>query len=90
MIGSLNLKTLRWSALAAGLGIGWFEYRSHVKNEKQHAIEHKYHQQQVLIEDAKAAYARSKEPLQPPTESPSLTLDADNLEAYLARLEKGA
>ncbi|WBW75182.1 F1-FO ATP synthase subunit E [Schizosaccharomyces osmophilus] len=89
MIGSLNMKTLRWSALAAGLGIGWFEYRSHAKCEKQHAIEHQYHQQQLLIEDAKAAYARSKQPVRPPTESP-LTLDEDNVEAYLTQLEKSA
>ncbi|CAB53721.3 ATP synthase subunit e, mitochondrial [Schizosaccharomyces pombe] len=90
-MNSINVKTLRWSALVLGLGAGMYEHRSHIQCQKQKEIDENYHRQESLIESAKIAYLNTKNT--PPKEDsmlPNLKKDSEDfdMDEFVKELEK--
>lgn len=56
------LQVLRWSALAAGLFYGFSHQRAITATQKAEHEKHHYEKKQKLIEQAKAEYAKQKNP----------------------------
>ncbi len=55
-------QVLRWSALAAGLFYGFSHQRTIYATQKADHSKHEYEKKQKLIEQAKAEYAKQKNP----------------------------
>ncbi|KAJ2971290.1 hypothetical protein NQ176_g7766 [Zarea fungicola] len=59
---STGVNVLRWSALAAGVFYGFSHQRTITAGQKANHSKHEYEKKQKLIDEAKAEYAKQKNP----------------------------
>ncbi|KAF2790879.1 hypothetical protein K505DRAFT_281781 [Melanomma pulvis-pyrius CBS 109.77] len=72
MSTSVGLNVLRWSALGFGVFYGIYHQSSISSRDKLARAKHEFEQQQSLIQQAKAEWARSH-----PSEAPTSSAKAD-------------
>ncbi|PHH67225.1 hypothetical protein CDD81_2994 [Ophiocordyceps australis] len=63
-MSSTGVNVLRWSALAVGLFYGFSHQRTITAKQKAQHQKHEYQHKQMLIEQAKAEYAKKINPKQ--------------------------
>ncbi|KAI1375510.1 ATP synthase subunit E [Hypoxylon crocopeplum] len=85
-----GVNVLRYSALAFGVFYGFTHQRSITAAQKAATARHEYEHKQQLIEQARAEYAKSKNPTPPSLEKSALDQDPMDpkfdLEAYFNAL----
>lgn len=75
---------LRYSALCLGVFYGFYHQRSITAAQRTSAAQHEYERKQKLIDEAKAAYAKSKkQPASAAPAAPKSTGSGDELGEYL-------
>ncbi|AEO70115.1 1a8c9fb9-5724-4bdb-8978-1a1f2c0b1404 [Thermothielavioides terrestris] len=93
MSSKSGVNVLRYSALGLGIFYGFYHQRSITASQKAAAAQREYEHKQELINKAKEAYAKSKQPATP-SASATTGLDQDpmspdfDLEAYFEALMK--
>ncbi|KAK2073565.1 hypothetical protein P8C59_007842 [Phyllachora maydis] len=86
MSASPGVNVLRYSALGLGLFYGFYHQRSITSRQKIEATKRDYEHKQQLIQQAKEAFAKSKEPSNSLNQDP---MDPKfDLEAYFEGLMK--
>ncbi|KAI1456945.1 ATP synthase subunit E [Annulohypoxylon moriforme] len=92
MSSTSGVNVLRYSALALGVFYGFTHQRSISASQRTAAARKEYEHKQHLIEQAKAEYAKSKNPALQTTEKSALDQDPMDpkfdLEAYFNALAK--
>ncbi|CEG72608.1 hypothetical protein RMATCC62417_08139 [Rhizopus microsporus] len=94
MVNSAVANVGRWSALAFGLFYGYTHNISLQKQAEQKKIEAEYHRKELLIEQARIAYAKQHASSTAAAATPitTATIDVDSpdfdLEKYLSQFEK--
>jgi len=68
----LGLQVLRWSALAVGVFYGFSHQRTITTTQRAAHEQHEYEQKQKLIDQAKAEFAKQKNP-QPASQSDGMS-----------------
>ncbi|KAG1457639.1 hypothetical protein G6F56_006567 [Rhizopus delemar] len=86
MVNSAVANVGRWSALAFGLFYGYTHNISLQKQAEQKKIEAEYHRKELLIEQARLAYAKQHVPS---TSTASVDIDSPDfdLEKFVKELE---
>ncbi|GAN04363.1 mitochondrial F0 subunit E [Mucor ambiguus] len=91
MVNSAVANVGRWSALAFGLFYGYTHNISLQKQAEQKKVESEYHRKELLIEQARLAYAKKQSGV---TEAPAKAVEFDiedpkfDLEKYIEQYEK--
>ncbi|KAJ4163235.1 hypothetical protein LMH87_004976 [Akanthomyces muscarius] len=89
-MASTGVNVLRWSALAAGLFYGFSHQRTIYATQKADHSKHEYEKKQKLIEQAKAEYAKQKNPA--PASADNVVTDVNSpqfdLEKFLVKVAK--
>ncbi|UNI14721.1 F1F0 ATP synthase subunit e, mitochondrial [Purpureocillium takamizusanense] len=89
-MSSTGVNVLRWSALAVGVFYGFSHQRTITTTQRAAHEQHEYEQKQKLIDQAKAEFAKQKNP-QPASQSDVIT-DVNSpkfdLEKYLLQVAK--
>ncbi|KAI8390208.1 ATP synthase E chain-domain-containing protein [Blakeslea trispora] len=91
MVNSAVANVGRWSALAFGLFYGYTHNISLQKQAEQKKVENEYHRKELLIEQARIAYAK-KQTAQSVPAATAVTFDIESpdfdLEKYIEHIEK--
>ncbi|KAL2131150.1 hypothetical protein VTI74DRAFT_5461 [Chaetomium olivicolor] len=94
MSSKSGVNVLRYSALGLGIFYGFYHQRTITAAQKAAEAQREYQRQQELINKAKEAYAKSKQPAAAASASATTGLDQDpmspnfDLEAYFEALMK--
>ncbi|CAH0016183.1 unnamed protein product [Clonostachys rhizophaga] len=95
-MASTGVNVLRWSALAVGVFYGFSHQRSITAAQRAQHDQHEYQEKQKKIDQAKAEYAKQKNPAPasssdgmsaPVLENPSLGVPFERLEGPRAQFE---
>ncbi|KAG2210858.1 hypothetical protein INT47_000012 [Mucor saturninus] len=91
MVNSAVANVGRWSALAFGLFYGYTHNISLQKQAEQKKVESEYHRKELLIEQARLAYAKKQSGVVD-TPASTVTFDVESpdfdLEKFVAQYEK--
>ncbi|EIE78474.1 hypothetical protein RO3G_03178 [Rhizopus delemar RA 99-880] len=90
MVNSAVANVGRWSALAYGLFYGYTHNISLQKQAEQKKIEAEYHRKELLIEQARLAYAKQNAASTTAVTTASVDVDSPefDLEKFISQLEK--
>lgn len=90
MVNSAVANVGRWSALAYGLFYGYTHNISLQKQAEQKKIEAEYHRKELLIEQARLAYAKQNAASTTAATTTSVDVDSPefDLEKFISQLEK--
>ncbi|KAK3185390.1 F1F0 ATP synthase subunit e, mitochondrial [Lecanicillium sp. MT-2017a] len=83
-MASTGVNVLRWSALAVGVFYGFSHQRTITATQKAEHNQHEYEKKQKLIDQAKAEYAKKKNPA--PASGDDVITDASHPQFDLEKL----
>ncbi|PNP42528.1 hypothetical protein TGAMA5MH_05269 [Trichoderma gamsii] len=89
-MSSTGVNVLRWSALAFGVFYGFSHQRTITTTQRAQHAQHEYEQKQKLIDQAKAEYAKKKNPSVASADDVVTDVNSPNfdLEKFLEKVSK--